>query len=229
MLGCRRLADGEAIASQLQSRGLRAAATAVDVTHYAEVAAAVAAAEQFGSGLAGIVNNAGLIGPLRDLGEAEPDDWARTIEVNLLGAYNGTRAALPRLRPGGVIVNVSSGAAHMAVAGWSAYCVSKAGLAMLTRATYAEHGSRIRVYGVQPGMVDTDMQAEIRASGVGEPSRVPRRNLTVASSPARSIAWILKHAPLDLSGTEVDLDGVALRLRMGRQGQSGAGAPAEYT
>lgn len=216
MLGCRTLADGAAIAATLQARGLPASAVKVDVTNPAEVEAAVAAAQQFGHGLAGVVNNAGLIGPLTNLDASDPTEWARTLQVNLVGAYHGTRAALQKLTPGGVIVNLSSGAAHTAIAGWSAYCVSKAGLAMLTRSTFAEHGNRVRVYGVQPGMVDTDMQTQIRASGMGEPSRVPRQNLSIASAPALCIAWLLKHAPRDLSGTDVDLDAPAFRLRMGR-------------
>lgn len=220
MLGCRNVDDGTATVAQLAARGLRAATIRVDVTDYALVEAAVTAAEQFGCGLAGIVNNAGLIGPLSGLETTAPGAWANALQVNLLGAYHGTRAALSRLVPGSVIVNLSSGAATTAVPGWSAYCVSKAGLAMLTRSTFIEHGSRVRVYGGQPGLVDTDMQAEIRASGLEPHSRIARRNLSVASLPARSIAWLLKYAPLDLSGTEVELDSVALQLRMGRHGKT---------
>jgi NAD(P)-dependent dehydrogenase (short-subunit alcohol dehydrogenase family) len=222
VLGCRNVSDGEVIVRQLQARGYRATAIGVDVTDYDQVASAVSAAEQFGNGLAGIVNNAGIIGPLAGIDQTDPSAWAHAIQVNLVGAYNGTRAALPRLVAGGAIINLSSGAAHIPVEGWSAYCVSKAGLAMLTRSTFAEHGSRLRVYGVQPGVVDTDMQATIRAAGIGAPSRIPRRSLSVAGAPARAVAWLLRHAPLDLSGSEVELDSVALRLRMGRQRRHGA-------
>lgn len=222
VLGCRNAADGEAIAHQLHMRGHRALVVAVDVTNYDAVAAAVAAADEFGRGLAGIVNNAGAVGPLADIEDTDPSAWARTIAVNLIGAYNGTRAALPRLVAGGVVINLSSGAAQLPVEGWSAYCVSKAGLAMLTRTTFTEHGDRLRVYGVQPGMVDTDMQVEIRASGIGALSRVPRRNLSAVGSPARAIVWLLQNAPADLSGMELDLDAVALRLRIGRHLSRGA-------
>lgn len=221
MLGCRREADGAAIVHQLNSRGLRAASIVVDVTSYDQVVTAVTAAELFGQGLSGVVNNAGIVGPLLALDASAPTDWVRTIEVNLIGAYHGTRAALSRLVAGGVIVNLSSGAAHRPVAGWSAYCVSKAALAMLTRSTFIEHGELVRVYGAQPGMVDTDMQAEIRAAGVGEPSNVPRRNLSFASLPARAMVWLLQTGPLDLSGTEVDIESAALRERMGHNRTGG--------
>lgn len=215
VVACRRLSDGEAIAEQLAMRSRRALAVEVDVTRYDAVSAAVATARDFGNGLAGIVNNAGIIGPLAELGDTDPTAWARTIEVNLIGAYHGVHAALPHLSDGGVIVNLSSGAAHTVIPGWSAYAASKAGLAMLTRNIAAEHGARLRVYGVQPGMVDTDMQAEIRASGMGAPSRVARRNLDAVDPVARAVAWLLRHAPADLSGTEVDLQARELRLRIG--------------
>jgi len=60
---------------------------------------------------------------------------------------------------GGTIVNVSSGAAHRPLEGWSAYCAGKAGLAMVTRSIALETaGKAVRVFGFSPGTIDTDMQ-----------------------------------------------------------------------
>ncbi|MBK8082433.1 MAG: SDR family oxidoreductase [Devosia sp.] len=215
VLGCREVATGEPTAARLRARGLRASAIGVDVTNYDAVAAAVEHAVAFGAPLVGIVNNAGIIGPLAPIEATAPDAWSQAISVNLVGAYHGTRAALPRLADGGVIVNLSSGAASQPLAGWSAYCAAKAGLAMLTRCTHAEHGERLRVYGARPGMLDTDMQAEVRASGLGPASRIAQRSLGAPSVAARAVAWLLGVAPEDLSGTEIELDSVALQLRMG--------------
>lgn len=222
VLGCRNAEDGEPIAQQIVAAGGRAQVSVVDVSDYASVDTAVATACAFGQGLTGVVNNAAVISPIARLDETDPAAWTRAIQVNLVGPYHGIRAGLPRLSDGGVIINLSSGAADIPLEGWSAYCASKAGLAMLTRSTHLEHGSRVRVYGAQPGMVDTDMQAEIRASGLGAVSRVPSRNLSLASSPSRAIAWLLRHAPEDLSGTEVDLEAIALRLRIGRESRMAA-------
>lgn len=216
VLGCRNPDDGEQVVRQISAWGGRATAIRVDVTDYASVVDAVQRAEDFGSGLAALVNNAALIGPLAPLEQADPAAWAQAMQVNIVGPFHGIRAALRRLPAGGVIVNLSSAAAHLPIEGWSAYCASKAALAMLTRSTFTESGGRVRVYGVQPGMVDTDMQAQIRASGIGPASRFPRRSLSTASIPARAIAWLVRHAPEDLSGTEIDLDAIGLRLRMGR-------------
>jgi len=217
VLGCRDGDAGRALAERLVARGLRASAASVDVTDLPQVQAAVSHAQDFaGPHLAGIVNNAGVIEPIGMLGQTEPKHWAHTIEINLLGAYHGTYAALPHLAPNGVIVNISSGAALTPLPGWSAYCVSKAGLAMLTRATAFEHGDRVRVYGLQPGMVDTDMQASIRASGVGPVSRVPKATLLSPARVARAVIWLLANAPADLSGAEVDLDTIAKHQSQGQ-------------
>lgn len=213
-VGCRKLADGEAVVREITELGGRARTVVTDVTDHDSVVAAVVATHGFGPGLAGVVNNAGVIAPLAGIADADPDAWARAVKVNLIGAFHGIRAALPMLVPGGVIVNLSSAAAHFPIPGWSAYCASKAGLAMLTRATVTEHGKKVRVYGVQPGMVDTDMQAEIRASGIDVASRMPLEQLTCAEIPARAIAWLLRYAPPDLSGCEIDIEAPEIQRRM---------------
>ena len=79
------------------------------------------------------------------------------------------RAAMPIMQDagGGTIITISSGAAHNALEGWSHYCSSKAGAAMLTMCADKEgreHG--IRAMGLSPGTVATEMQREIKASGV---------------------------------------------------------------
>ncbi len=215
VLGCRELAAGEGLAGSLRARGLMASAVAVDVTDYGAVAAAVAHAAAFGGELVGIVNNAGVIGPLAPIEVTAPEAWSAAVSVNLVGAYNGTRAALPRLADGGVIVNLSSGAASVPLAGWSAYCAAKAGLAMLTRCTHVEHGRRLRVYGARPGVVDTDMQAEIRDSGLWPARRTGQAELLDPRLAARAVAWLLRTAPEDLSGAEIELDSALLQQRIG--------------
>jgi NAD(P)-dependent dehydrogenase (short-subunit alcohol dehydrogenase family) len=73
------------------------------------------------------------------------------------------------------VINISSGAAHRALEGWSAYCCAKAGFAMLTTALALETTrSGVRVFGLAPGVVDTDMQVTIRASGINRVSQIPR-------------------------------------------------------
>lgn len=113
------------------------------------------------------VNNAAVlepVGPLRDL---EADAVRAHLDVDVMGVFHGARAYVRHLarvgRPG-VLVNVSSGAAQRPVAGWAAYCASKAAVERMTQVLALEEGPRgLRAYSVAPGVVDTDMQATIRA------------------------------------------------------------------
>jgi 3-oxoacyl-[acyl-carrier protein] reductase len=117
-----------------------------------------------------LVNNAGITSVgRRDVLEATEESWDRVLGVNLKGPYFLTQRVaremirlLPHLtRP--AIVNVSSLSAYSASTDRGDYCVSKAGLAMLTRlftVRLAEHG--IAVYEVRPGVIETDMTAGAR-------------------------------------------------------------------
>ncbi|PZQ48156.1 MAG: short-chain dehydrogenase [Rhodovulum sulfidophilum] len=214
-LGCRRREDAAAVAAEIAAAGGRALAVALDVADRETVEAGVAfAADWTGGRLSGLVNNAGLIEPIALLGDTDPSAWARLITVNLVGACDVVRAGLPRLTDG-VIVNISSGAAATPMEGWSAYCASKAGLAMLTRCLALEYGARgIRCYGFRPGVVDTDMQAGIRASGLNPISRLRREELLPPEVPARAVAWLLSHRPEDLSGQEIDIRDPAFEARL---------------
>jgi NAD(P)-dependent dehydrogenase (short-subunit alcohol dehydrogenase family) len=128
------------------------------------------------------------------------------------------RAVLPDMLAArrGRIINLSSGAALRPLEGWSAYCAAKAGLAMLTRSLALEYGEAgIRAFGFAPGVVDTDMQAEIRASGINPVSRLPRESLADPSLPARAITFLCTPDADAFSGGEVDIRDPAFRAAMG--------------
>ena len=190
---------------------------AADVAHAEEVTRAIdQILERFGR-LDILVNNAGVIDPIGRIGDTDPGDWARSLSVNLLGPYHCIHAALPALRKGptATIVNVSSGAAHAPREGWSAYCSSKAGLEMLTRAVALEYAADgLAVYGLQPGVVDTEMQVRIRASGINEVSRIPREQLAPAERSARWIAWLADRRPQDLIGQDLSVRDASLAARI---------------
>lgn len=155
-----------------------------------------------------LVNNAGVIGPIGHMGDVPPEDWARNIETNLIAAVHAIQAALPVMlsRGGGTVVNLSSGAAHRPMDGWSAYCAGKAGLAMVTRSLHLEYGGRgIRAFGFAPGVVDTDMQGAIRASGMNPVSQLPRASLAPPEQPAWGIAWLCTAEADALAGQELDI------------------------
>ncbi|MEO3435220.1 SDR family oxidoreductase [Inquilinus sp. CAU 1745] len=208
----------ESVADAIGSAGGRSLAVTCDITKYREVEALIARAVDAFGGIDILVNNAGAIEPIGLLTKADPEDWARSIAINLTGAFNVLRAAVPAMmeRPRPVVINVSSGAASTPREGWSAYCAGKAGLAMLTRSLALEtEGSGLVVFGFRPGIVDTDMQVAIRASGMNPVSRIPRRDLLPVDDPARFLVWLAGGEADDLAGQEVDIRAPGLRERAG--------------
>ena len=152
-----------------------------------------------------LVNNAGVIEPIGMVGTADPAEWARTIQINLIGAYYAIRAVLPGMleRGHGDIINVSSGAAHPAAGGLERLLRRQGGLAMLTRSIDLEHrAGGIRVFGFQPGTTDTEMQVTSAPPGINMISRIPREQLTPVAQPARAIVYLCTQAADDLAGKE---------------------------
>lgn len=218
-------AECEKVAEEIRKAGGQAFARACDVTEYAAVERLVREIVDAHGRLDALVNNAGVIEPIAYVWDADPEEWARSITVNLVGVYNGCRAVLPHFMEagGGVIVNVSSGAAHRPKEGWSAYCAGKAGVAMLTRSIALEAGPLgVRVYGLQPGVVDTRMQELIRRSGINEVSRLRRDQLADPSEPAHLISWLITEEAADLAGQELTIRDADLRARAGLASYTGA-------
>ncbi|MEE9322170.1 MAG: SDR family oxidoreductase [Granulosicoccus sp.] len=155
-----------------------------------------------------LVNNAGVIAPIGRIENVDIKDWAQNIEVNLVAAFFAVQQAIVTMkqRGGGTIINLSSGAAHNAMEGWSAYCSGKAAVAMVTKCVHKEYGEQgIRVFGFAPGIVDTDMQGSIRASGINPVSQFKREVLAPAAEPAHAMAWLCTAAADELVGQELDV------------------------
>lgn len=136
-----------------------------DIADAFSIAPALAAAAADAGGLAGLVNNAGILaqGP----SESFPLDQFRSVlEVNVTGSFAAAQAAFPHLSgKGGIIVNLGSFYERIGAKRFAAYAASKAAIAALTRvlaAEWARHG--IWVYNVAPGLTATDMNAEERKS-----------------------------------------------------------------
>ena len=150
-----------------------------------------------------LVNNAAIVQPISAIARTDPADWRYNIEVNLIGPFNLIRTAAAALsRQKGRIVNVSSGAANLALESISAYCTAKAALNHFTRVLAVEE-PELTAIAVRPGVVDTDMQTFIRQEG---PRAMPpeqadyyrqlkdRGELEPAEIPARSLAWLALYA-----------------------------------
>ncbi|MDX8349116.1 SDR family oxidoreductase [Cognatiyoonia sp. IB215446] len=182
------------IAAEILDAGGKAHALATDVADDNAVAKLIATTVDATGRLDLLVNNAGLIDPIFRIADSDPTAWGNIIDVNIKGVYHGLRHAMPVMAgqdSGGTIVNISSGAANSALEGWSHYCASKAAVQRLTGVAHKEaHGSGVRVFGLSPGTVATEMQRQIRASGINPVSQIPWESHITPDWVAKAIAFL---------------------------------------
>lgn len=113
-----------------------------------------------------LVNNAATVWPVDEVVEADPEEWAYSVHVNLVGPFYMAHCVLPTMleQKSGRIINVSSGLGHLPYAGLSAYGAAKAGLDQLTRVLALElKNTGVTVNALYPGILNTDMQADLRS------------------------------------------------------------------
>ena len=211
--------SGDRIAEIAGEIGEAALAIPCDVSRYWEVQTAVDAVFETWGRLDVAVLNAGVIEPIAHLAEADPEEWSKVIDINLKGVFHGMRAALPVMLGqdgGGSILSISSGAAYGPVEGWSHYCASKAGALMLTRMVHKEYGDRrIRALGLSPGTVATQMQREIKASGINPVSRLDWSDHIPPDWPARALLWMCGPEADPWLGQDVMLREPEIRAKIG--------------
>jgi len=175
---------GAGLARELHARGMRVALCArsplpleagdrvltsqLDVTDEAAVDDFTARVEERFGAIDLWVNNAGVLEPIGPLRDVAVGDFRHALEVNVVGVFLGSRAYVRHLRrvgQGGVLVNISSGAARNGYAGWSAYCAGKAAVDLISECIALEEKAiGLRVHSVAPGVIDTAMQELIRAT-----------------------------------------------------------------
>ena len=200
---------GAAAATELRSRGaqvvgldLNAASEdviACDVRDQESVDRAVASAIDRLGGLDVLINNAG-IGIPQTAGERPDEDALAVIDVNMIGPWRVTAAALPALRESrGRVVNVASGLAHIALPLATAYCMSKRGLTAYSDALRLDHGDAITVTTVYPGYIRTPIHRVGEALGLTLEGAVPVEKVEDA---ARALARAALGPPVrDLATT----------------------------
>ena len=199
----------------IRESGGQALALQGDVAVEADVLSVYAGAERLGP-LAGVVVNAGVVAPKARLVDMSAERMARVFEINVLGSYLTAREAARRLStrlggPGGAIVVVSSAAARLGSPNlYVDYAGAKAALDTLVRGLSIELGNEgVRVNGVRPGLIDTD----IHASG-GEPGRAftlgataPMKRPGRPEEVAAAIVWLLGQEASYVTGALLDVSG----------------------
>jgi len=194
---------------QVEAMGRQAWVVPADVAQREEVGRAVGRALEACGKLDLLVNCAGRQGPIGPLWENDPQDWARTIEVNLMGTVYCIQAVLPGMmaRRRGKIVNFSGGGAAGPRPNFTSYGASKVAVVRLTE-TLAEElrAHNIQVNAVAPGAVNTRMLDEILVAGpmAGEELEAAKNRKAQGGTPvevaAQFVVFLASEAAGGLTG-----------------------------
>ncbi len=218
VLAARSRGDITRIAAEITAAGGTAMAQPCDVASYADVSALFDATLAAYDRIDILINNAGLIEPIARLADSDPEAWSRVFDVNLKGVYHGLRLAIPLMQAqgGGTILNISSGAATGALEGWSHYCSSKAAALSLTRCADKEYrAAGVRVIGLSPGTVATEMQHQIKASGINPVSQMDFASHIPADWVAIALAYLCGPGGDAYRGTDFSLKSEEGRRALG--------------
>jgi 3(or 17)beta-hydroxysteroid dehydrogenase len=201
----------------------------LDVTREQDWTAAVEAVTSRFGGLDILVNNAGVYLGL-NIEEASLADWHRLCAVNLTGVFLGTKLALPALRErgqhsphGSAIINLSSAAGIVGSPSDPLYSMTKGGVALFTKSAaleFARKGYKIRVNSIHPGLIETDMGAQVfasRARNLGTNDldaarqrsleRLPIGRLGTVSDIAKGIVFLASDDAAFMTGAGLVVDG----------------------
>jgi benzil reductase ((S)-benzoin forming) len=159
-----------------------------------------------------LINNAGLLGTVGSIESSDAETLAAVLRVGLEAPMLLTAAFLRATRAWPLdkrVLNISSGAGRRAIAGWAAYCAAKAGLDHFSRVTALDEQHRphpARIVSLAPGVIDTEMQGQIRAADpAGFPDKARFEELKAAgqlSSPEDAARRVLAHLARSDFGTE---------------------------
>ena len=204
--------EGQVTAQKIVEQGGEAHFQPLDVTDEGQWASIVGeTVARFGR-VDVLVNNAGIY-RIASIEQTSADMLREILEVNVAGVFLGTRAVIPQMREqgGGSIINISSTAALAGSANSSAYQASKGAVRIFTKSTAIEHvGAGIRANSVHPGVIDTDMIAELLSDPEERRQRiegVPLKRVGTALDVAYAVLYLASDESSFVTGAELVVDG----------------------
>ena len=208
-----RAEEAEAVRDRILDAGGRAIAIQADVAVEADVVRAFAQTVDTWGSLGALVNNAAVSGGLSGVQGVSAEQLARLFAVNVAGAFLCAREAARHMAAsGGAIVNVSSraavlGAPHV----WVHYAATKGATDTMTVGLAKELAARnIRVNGVRPGFIDTEIHGQRPANALEAlVATVPMRRMGTAAEVALAILWLLSDEASYITGAMLDVAGGA--------------------
>ncbi|HHF3042473.1 glucose 1-dehydrogenase [Vibrio diabolicus] len=199
------------VVRDIQANGGKAIAVQADVSDEQQVLNLFDATENALGSVTHLVNNVGILFTQSPLAEISLERFKKVMNTNVNSCFLCCREAAKRFSTGGAIVNVSSGASRSgAPFEYVDYATSKGAMDTLTKGLSLELADRnIRVNGVRPGFIYTDMHAD-----GGEPNRVDRLSPQIplkrggtVEEVANAIAWLLSDEASYVTGSFIDLSG----------------------
>jgi len=206
---------GNETLKMVRDAGAEAIFFKVDVAMAAETEAMVAQAVASFGRIDCAFNNAGIDGKAGRIHECTEENWNRVLAINLTGVWLCMKAEVAQMlaqKQGGAIVNTSSDAGLIGVAGMPAYVAAKHGVAGLTKAAALEYGRHnIRVNAVCPGPIRTPMLGKLLKSRPGSEEKMaraePLKRLGEPSEIGEAVAWLCSDRASYVHGLPMPVDG----------------------
>ncbi len=198
----RKLNDCKDTVNQLVAQGFEAAETPIDLSNLSSLKTQTEMALSIWGSIDILINNGAVIEPISLIDKLDVHDFENAVRVNylapsLLISYCWSNFTKNR----GKVLNILSGASVNPIEGWTVYCSTKAALHMINQQTHLEGNKYgISSIGIRPGMVDTEMQSKIRASGVNQISKVKKEDLINTKRPGLFALWCASPEANQFSG-----------------------------
>jgi NAD(P)-dependent dehydrogenase (short-subunit alcohol dehydrogenase family) len=204
------------VVADIVSGGGKAVAVKADVADEADVVSLFATCDRELGRVTALLNNAGVVAPAARVDEMTAERIMRILRINVLGSFLAAREAVRRMStrhdgPGGVVVNISSAAARLGSAGeYVDYAASKGAIDTMTIGLASEVAAEgIRVVGIRPGLIDTDIHESQGAIGRLErlAPLIPVKRAGSADEVAQVAIWLMSEQASYVTGTILDVSG----------------------